>query len=127
MLQKCMTATLLTVALISASSAFAQPDGRGRQDARGRNDMHDNRPGFHESRRNGHRDDDRRLGIGPNFAFHRGDRLPPHYRNRHYVVENWRIHHLRQPPRGHQWVQIGANYALVAITTGMIVDLAVNR
>jgi Ni/Co efflux regulator RcnB len=53
---------------------------------------------------------------------HRGDRLPSRYRNHQYVVNNWRSHHLSAPPRGHQWVQVGADYLLVAAATGLIVS-----
>ena len=62
---------------------------------------------------------------GPQF--HRGGRIPPEYRNRQYVVNDWRDHHLNQPPRGHQWVQVGADYVLVAIATGVIVQLLLNQ
>ena len=62
-------------------------------------------------------------GAGPDHRWHRGDRLPPHYRSRHYVVNNWRVHHLSTPPRGYHWVQYGGDYLLVAIATGVIAQL----
>ena len=65
----------------------------------------------------------RERGIGPDHRFHRGDRLPPEYWNHRYVVDNWREHRLSPPPRGYQWVQNGADYALVAIGTGVIMQL----
>lgn len=34
--------------------------------------------------------------------WHRGDRIPPEYRDRRYVIENWRDHRLAAPPRGYQ-------------------------
>lgn len=55
----------------------------------------------------------------------RGERLPPRYRTHHYVIENWRAHKLSAPPRGHQWVQAGSDYALVAIATGLVVEVLV--
>lgn len=57
------------------------------------------------------------------YRFHRGERLPPTYRHHSYVVDNWRAHRLQPPPRGHHWVAIGADYLLVAIATGIIVDV----
>lgn len=57
----------------------------------------------------------------------RGARLAPEYRTRHYVVDNWRGHRLRQPPRGYHWVQQGPDYLLVAIATGVIADLILNH
>jgi Ni/Co efflux regulator RcnB len=62
-------------------------------------------------------------GAGPNHAFYKGDRLPTEYHNRQYVVDDWRGHHLRQPPRGYHWVQAGGDYVLAAIATGVIADL----
>ncbi|MFC0251129.1 RcnB family protein [Massilia consociata] len=57
----------------------------------------------------------------------RGEQLPPRYRTHHYVVENWKAHRLPEPPRGHQWVQAGSDYALVAIATGVVTEVLVGR
>lgn len=65
-------------------------------------------------------------GGGPDHNFYRGGRLPPYYRTRHYVVNDWRVHHLRQPPRGYYWVQTGGDYLLVAIATGIIAEVLLN-
>lgn len=73
--------------------------------------------------RNGRRWD----GAGPNHDIRRGGRLPSRYRNHQYVVDNWRDHHLRPPPRGYHWVQTGSDYVLAAIATGVIADLIVNH
>lgn len=59
--------------------------------------------------------------------FRRGDRLPSEYRSRQYVVDDWRGHHLNRPPRGYHWVQSGNDYFLVAITTGIILQLLMNN
>ena len=66
-------------------------------------------------------------GAGPNHDFRRGDRLPDHYRHNHYVVDDWRGHHLSAPPRGYHWVQNGGDYVLVAIATGVILNLLLNH
>lgn len=60
---------------------------------------------------------------GEPYRVSRGERLPPVYRARSYVVDNWRVHRLYAPPRGHYWVGIGADYLLVAIATGIVVDV----
>lgn len=57
----------------------------------------------------------------------RGEQLPPRYRTHHFVVENWKAHRLTEPPPGHQWVQAGSDYALVAIATGVIAEVLVGR
>jgi Ni/Co efflux regulator RcnB len=59
--------------------------------------------------------------------FRRGNRLPPELRQRQYVVSNWRGHHLSAPPRGYQWVQVGPDYVLAAVATGLIANLILNQ
>ena len=66
-------------------------------------------------------------GAGPNHNWYRGSRLPPEYRSRQYVVEDWRGHRLSPPPRGYYWVQSGSDYLLVAIATGVIAQLLLNN
>ncbi|WP_326533416.1 RcnB family protein [Pseudorhodoferax sp.] len=66
---------------------------------------------------------ERGRGAGPDHRFHRGDRLPGDYRGKQYVVDDWRGHHLSAPPRGHRWVQVGADYALIAVATGLIAQI----
>ena len=66
-------------------------------------------------------------GAGPDRQFHRGDRLPPQYRHRNYVVDDWRGHGLSAPPRGYHWVQSGSDYLLVAIATGIILQMILSN
>lgn len=66
-------------------------------------------------------------GAGPNHAYYPGQRLPAYYRSRSYVVEDWRGHRLSAPPRGYHWVQTGGDYVLVAIATGIILQLLLNN
>ena len=66
-------------------------------------------------------------GAGPDHDIRRGGRLPSRYRSHQYVVDNWRDHHLRPPPRGYHWVQTGGDYVLAAIATGVIADLIINH
>jgi Ni/Co efflux regulator RcnB len=42
------------------------------------------------------------------------------------VVNDWRGQHLSAPPRGYHWVQTGGDYVLVAIATGIILQLMLN-
>ncbi len=70
---------------------------------------------------------DRGRGAGPDHNFYRGGRLPAQYRGREYVVNDWRGHHLRHPPRGYHWVQTGPDFVLVAITTGIIASILLNQ
>lgn len=57
----------------------------------------------------------------------RGDRVPPAYGGYQYVVEDWQGHGLRRPPRGHHWVQVGPDYVLVAVATGIILELLLSH
>ena len=62
---------------------------------------------------------------GPEFV--RGRALPRDLRTPQYVVVNYRQHRLAAPPRGQQWVQVGADYVLVAIATGIIANIVLSR
>ena len=54
----------------------------------------------------------------------RGERFRDHYQGRVYVVRDYRHDHLRRPPRGYHWVRDdNGDFLLVAITTGIILDL----
>ncbi|MGA9851662.1 MAG: RcnB family protein [Gammaproteobacteria bacterium] len=56
--------------------------------------------------------------------YKKGGRLPAAYRGRSYMVTDWRVRHLRQPPRGYQWVRSdNGDFLLVAITTGVIISI----
>ena len=62
---------------------------------------------------------------GPEFR--RGGHIPSDFRNRQYVVTDYRAYHLNPPPRGQQWVQVGSDYVLVAIATGLIANIILNH
>ena|SRR5665647_113097 len=81
-------------------------------------------PYGHDQRGDGRQDE---RGAGPDHNYHRGDRLPAEYRHHNYVVNDWRGHGLSAPPRGYQWVQTGSDYVLVAIATGIILQLLLNN
>ncbi|MEO5670263.1 MAG: RcnB family protein, partial [Ramlibacter sp.] len=61
---------------------------------------------------------------GPEWR--RGGYVPHQYRGNQYVVNDWRGHRLYAPPRGYHWVQVGSDYVLVAIATGIIAQLLIN-
>lgn len=123
---------LLIASLGLGPMSFAQPPHRNPRDARhdARDRRHDARDARHEAKRAAReerREEHREQRYYYNAReFHRGQRLPPGLRDRQYVVTDWRHHHLRPPPPGHQWVQVGSDYVLVAIATGIIVALILN-
>lgn len=54
----------------------------------------------------------------------RGERVPERWRDRRYVVSDWRGRGLRQPPRGHHWIHNDrGDFFLAAIGTGLVVDI----
>lgn len=105
----------------------------GRRDDGRRDHGYDNRGDGYQARGGGRAGNEgwgeerRWNGAGPDHSFRRGDRLPERYRNHQYVVNNYREHHLRPPPRGYHWVQTGGDYVLAAIATGVIADLIINH
>ncbi|MDR3452840.1 MAG: RcnB family protein [Rhodoferax sp.] len=62
---------------------------------------------------------------GPEFR--RGGYIPRDFRNRQYVVNDYRAYRLSPPPRGQQWVQVGSDYVLIAIATGLIANIVLSR
>lgn len=109
---------------VQAQPRPGPPPGHGYNDMRhgGRHDDHRG-PDRRDPRFDRH--DDRR-GAGPDHRWMRGSRVPPQYRTHHYVVNDWRGHHLSAPPRGYQWIQNGGDYLLVAIATGVIASMVLN-
>ncbi len=84
---------------------------------------HDRRDARNHYYRDGHRY--YYSARGPEFR--RGRYIPREYRHRQYVVVNHRVHHLYAPPRGHQWVQVGTDYVLIAVATGLIAHIILNH
>lgn len=143
--RKLIAAALAAVLGFSAIAANAQPhdsrDDRGgpRHEQRGGPDRHHGKPQVverhgpppqyrHDQRpKTRYMGDHRGRGVGPDHRYYRGDRLPPNMRTRHYVVTDWRGHHLSAPPRGHRWVQVGADYVLIAVATGLIAQFVLSR
>ncbi len=137
---------LLALSAAMLASAQAQPRQDGRQDSnsptRNHNDsrpmsnsgmhtapsQHSNRPTPHVAPRPAHPHAQRPIGRPQQHAnnrhdFRRGERLPSNYRSNHYVVDNWRTHGLHAPRRGQHWVQVGNDYLLVSIATGVIASI----
>ena len=73
--------------------------------------------------------DDRRMeqNAHPAHDWHKGDRVPDAYRDKRYVVNDWRGHHLHEPPAGYHWVQVNGDYVLAAVATGVIADVLLNN
>jgi len=131
----------------SRESRDRNDDRRGdwradRRDDR-RDDRHDGRPDRRDDRRDGwrgdHRPDRREWATQRHhrgyyqpprgYAYHqwrRGDRLPPPYFARPYVVYDYHRYHLYAPPRGYHWVRVDNDVVLTAIATGVVLDVLYN-
>lgn len=130
--QKILSALLVAMLALAQGSAFAQPgkgnNGRnGNSEHCGNGDRGCERAPMHGDERDHGNNGRGDQGAGPNHAYYRGDRLPYNDRGRQYVVDDWHGHGLRSPPRGYHWVQSGGDYVLVAIATGVILDLLLSR
>ncbi len=136
-----MKSSAIVCAIAAASlglGSLAQAQGFDRRDAG--EDRHEERyDQRHDARRVTHREEprfdqrkersnDRRdeyNARGPEF--HRGGYIPNEYRRHEYVVVDYRAHRLPPPPHQHQWVQVGADYALIAIATGLIASVVLGH
>jgi Ni/Co efflux regulator RcnB len=129
-----IAAASMGIGSVSLAQGYDRHDNNDRRDdqrheQRWDNNRHDQRAmGNREAR--GHdrwdRQDSYYYGArGPEWR--RGGRLPAQYRDHQYVVDNWRAHHLSAPPRGYHWVQVGNDYVLAAIATGLIAQLLLNN
>jgi Ni/Co efflux regulator RcnB len=107
----------LALSLLTGTAAMAQPD---RHDDRGGYDHRDDQRGNDRSREVHQRNDER----WANHHWGRGERMPSaYYQDRSRYVD-YRAYHLRAPPRGYRWVRTDDNnYAMVAITTGLIASI----
>jgi len=98
-----MQKTKFLMSLMLAVSALAPLASHAQErDHRWDRDRHDERV-----------DMDRRADREMAHRWHRGERIPPEYRDRQYVIDNWREHRLSPPPRGYHWVGVDGGYYLV--------------
>lgn len=145
-MKKQIISTLL-VAVLAASSglAQAQPDrGPGGQGPAGQPGGPGNGPG------NGHSSPPGKghnAGHGPSqqrgpdhdrghfqgrpdpapARWSKGERVPQPYRGPQYVINDWRGYQLKQPPRGYQWIGVGADYFLIGVASGIVLESVFGR
>ncbi|MDB5423367.1 MAG: putative secreted protein [Phenylobacterium sp.] len=115
-MKRLLTATL-ALSLLAGTAASAQPYGQ-RQD-----DRRDNNNGGYQQNRH---DNGNHYGQ-QKHRWARGERLDRTYYSDRSRYVDYRRHHLRAPPRGYQWVQVDNNYALVALTSGLIASIIASR
>ncbi|MFR0688608.1 RcnB family protein [Enterobacterales bacterium AE_CKDN230030158-1A_HGKHYDSX7] len=59
----------------------------------------------------------------PHRDWRRGVAVQPAYRGDRYWVTDWQARHLYAPPRDHRWLYVNGDYILVAIASGLIVNI----
>lgn len=152
-MKKQLISTLL-VAVLAASSglAQAQPDrgpgdpggpgasgqdrGPGNGQGKGPGNAHNSLPGKGQNPGHGsshQRGPDHDRGHAqdrpdpPPARWSKGERVPQPYRGPQYVINDWHGYHLKQPPRGYQWISVGADYFLVGVATGIVMEAVFGR
>lgn len=116
---------IATATLLASSLSFAGDHERRDEYKNGKRHGHQRQDDQFDQREG--RSNDRRPDYnarGPEYR--QGGYISREYRGRNYEVD-YREHHLRRPPEGHRWVQVGADYVLIAITTGIIASIILNH
>ena len=64
--------------------------------------------------------------VNPRYrnAWRQGGYVPAAYRG--YYVQDYGYYGLRAPPRGYRWVYADSNFALMALTSGLISEIVSN-
>lgn len=141
-----MKSTAIVCAIAAASLGFSAlsfaqgHDRRGAREELPRVEQRDSRhfdqrdqtryerhDGRREERSFEHRNDRRFYYNARSPDFRRGGYIPREFRNRQYFVADYRAHRLSPPPRGQQWVQVGPDYVLIAIATGLIAHMVLSQ
>ncbi|WP_114973951.1 RcnB family protein [Rhodoferax ferrireducens] len=95
----------------------------GRRDDRRFDNRNDHRFDYRDARRSEHH----YYYNARSPDFRRGGHIPREFRDRQYYVTDYRAHRLSPPPRGQQWVQVGPDYVLIAIATGLIAHMVLSQ
>ena len=119
---------LAAATLGAAAPSVAQPHDRDHDGSPRHEDQRDEPRVRPWDRGHGQWERDMRAPVamrarGPEW--HRGGHIPAPYRDHADVVNDWRLHRLSPPPRGYEWVQVGPDYVLVTIRTGIIAQIVV--
>ena len=106
------TAILLVSTLMLGVSASAMADSNRWNNHHDYKDRYDHRYDRHDHRE-ARWSNDRGNKYGQRVVFKRGDQLPSAFRSNRYVVSNYRLHRLYEPPRSYNWMQVQGKYVLV--------------
>ncbi|OOG64915.1 hypothetical protein B0E46_05860 [Rhodanobacter sp. B04] len=130
---------LMLIGLAAVAAPAPQRGDQGQQDNQDWHDHHDKHDDQgdhgHDRGRDDHRGYDDRRGYYVSHDrgrhegwYKRGGYVPVEYRDRRYVVDDWRVYHLRQPPYGYHYVRgDDGQFLLVAVATGVIADILLSH
>jgi Ni/Co efflux regulator RcnB len=145
-MKRLFAATALALALIGGAVTTAQADNRDRHEHRydRRDDRRDDRHDYRRDDRRDYRRDERHYDRYAAFRHHDGrrydygryvrpsgyhyrswgygQRLPPAYYGRRYIVNDYYSYRLGPPPRGYHWVRVDNDVVLAAIASGLVVE-----
>jgi Ni/Co efflux regulator RcnB len=109
---KRLISTTLAAALAFSAAGVSAASAQPYQGPPGYDYHHDYAPpGYHPAPPGGYND------------WHRGG----YYHGPRYVVRDYGHYRLRPPPRGYEWVQQGGQFVLIAVASGVIADILLNR
>jgi Ni/Co efflux regulator RcnB len=112
---KSIVSGVIAIALLTGSSAFAQPGGHRDRQAGNGDHSNDGRHDRSNNRRHVGWGQDR----GDNHNWSRGERMGYNDWNNAPRVD-YRKYHLRQPPRGYEWRRQNDRFILGAIAGGLV-------
>ncbi|MDH4571519.1 RcnB family protein [Salinicola acroporae] len=121
MKHRVVTIGVLIAALGTAGIAQADP-GHGHGKGHGPQGKGPHGHDHHDRHTRGHD------GYRDHRGWHEGGHLADrYYRDDRYWVRDWHARHLREPPRGHRWLNIDGDYVLAAVATGVITAIILNH
>jgi len=116
---KTLYSVMLALPLLAGSGTALAGHNHGRGDDRGYD-----RHGRQERRGHGHHGNGRRIVVRHHDHYRRWER-GHRYGGPIHVVHDYGRYRLHPPPRGYGWVRVRNNdYLLVALATGVILDIA---
>ena len=107
------TAILLVSTLMLGVSASAMADSNRWNNHHDHKDHYDHRYDRHDHREARWSNGGRGNHYGQHINLKRGERLPSEFRSNRYMISNYRMHRLYEPPRGYNWMQVQGKYVLV--------------
>ena len=126
---RAIISSVATALIATSTLTFADPPshapawGHRAKEQQRYDERHDYK--HHERERYESRRDDTRYNQVRRYK--RGERIERVYLNDRYYVSDWRARRLEAPPSGYQWVNRDGQYLLVALATGIIAHVILNR